>query len=88
MDTLPKSYLAESERQREGLTKNSLYLMESMAAGQAGDEETAWKWLSYASLPAHTLRRLKNNHGPGFIRKMGLRTETADIEYGKGWLDE
>ncbi|MDO5679609.1 MAG: hypothetical protein Q4G54_04720 [Pelistega sp.] len=88
MDTLPKSYLSETERQREGLTQNSIYLMESLAAGKAGDEQTAWQWLRYAIIPAYALKGLKARRGADFIRQKGLRTETADIEYGEGWLDE
>ncbi|MDO5680341.1 MAG: hypothetical protein Q4G54_08445 [Pelistega sp.] len=86
MDTLPRSYLSESER--EGLTQNGIYLAESMAAGDAGDEETAWRWLSYAVIPAYALKSVKMRRGADFIRQKGLRTETADAEYGEGWLDE
>ena len=85
MNAMPKSYLPESER--AGLTQNAIYVCESLAAGEAGDEETAWKWLSYATLPAHALKTLKTNQGADFIRKMGLRTETAEAAYGKNWLD-
>ncbi|MDO5678978.1 MAG: hypothetical protein Q4G54_01510 [Pelistega sp.] len=85
-ETLPKSYLADSER--EGLTQNGIYLAESMAAGDAGDEETAWQWLSYAVVPAHALKSLKTLRGAEFIREKGLRTETAQAEYGENWLDE
>lgn len=38
MDNLPKSYLADFER--EGLTQNGIYLAESISAGNPGDEES------------------------------------------------
>ena len=57
MDNLPKSYLADFER--EGLTQNGIYLAESISAGNPGDEETAWQWLSYVVVPAHALKSLK-----------------------------
>ena len=40
MDNLPKSYLADFER--EGLTQNGIYLAESISAGNPGDEESQY----------------------------------------------
>lgn len=85
MKDMPRSYLAEARR--EGLTQNGIYLAESMAASKAGDRETAWAWLKYAELPAYTLMSMKKSQGADFIRKMGLRTETAEAQYGKNWLE-
>jgi hypothetical protein len=82
---MPKSYLPDAER--EGLTQNGIYLAESQAAGEAGDEETAWAWLKYAELPAYALMTMKVNLGADFIREKGLRTETAEARYGKNWLE-
>jgi len=85
----PKSYLPEDERaelMREG-GMNLVCAAESSEAGKAGDEETAWAWLSLAEMPAHTLLRLKRTQGAGFIREMGLNTTSADAAYGAGWLD-
>lgn len=85
MHAMPKSYLPDAER--EGLTQNGIYLAESQAAGEAGDEETAWAWLKYAELPAYALMTMKVNLGADFIREKGLRTETAEARYGKNWLE-
>jgi hypothetical protein len=76
-----------TEADREGLTQNGIYLAESVAAGEAGDEDAAWAWLALADLPAYTLMSCKDNLGADFIREKGLRTESADAEYGPGWLD-
>jgi hypothetical protein len=48
MNEMPKSYLPDTER--EGLMQNGIYLAESQAAGEAGDEETAWAWLSFLTM--------------------------------------
>ncbi|MDR2164202.1 MAG: hypothetical protein LBO79_00910 [Zoogloeaceae bacterium] len=82
---LPKSYLPVEER--EGLTQNGIYLAEAMAAGEAGDEDTSWKWLALADLPAYSLMSCKKNLGADFVREKGLNTAPADAEYGPGWLD-
>jgi len=85
----PRSYLSDEEKDallREG-SMNSVYLAESQEAGEAGDEDTAWAWLSMAELPAHSLMHLKRQYGAGFIRKMGFNTAKADAQYGMGWLD-
>jgi hypothetical protein len=85
----PRSYLPPEEREallREG-GMDLVYLAESQEAGHAGDEETAWAWLSLAALPAHTLMGLKNRRGVQFIRDKRLNTASADTAYGAGWLD-
>jgi len=87
--TNPKSYLPAEEREallREG-GMNLVYLAESQEAGQAGDEDTAWAWLSKAELASYSLKRLKKHYGPQFIREMGFNTRKADEAYGAGWLD-
>ncbi|WP_245406996.1 hypothetical protein [Bartonella sp. 1-1C] len=65
-----------------------MYLAESDAADHAGDDETAWEWLSMADLPAHTLLFLKSQNGAQFIRDMEFSTKSADKEYGADWLDK
>lgn len=82
---MPKSYL--SEERKQGLSQNALYAAESGAARRAGDEETAWAWLCLAEIPAHALLALKRVEGANYIRKVGLRTDTAEKAYGKDWLD-
>lgn len=82
---MPKSYL--SEERKKGLSQNALYLAESQAADDAGDVETSWAWLRMAELPAHALLAAKRVNGADWIRKHGLRTETAEKAYGKDWLD-
>lgn len=81
----PKSYL--SEKDREGLTENGIFLAESEAADDAGDEEAAWAWLALAEFPAPALLALKRVEGAEYIRRLGLRTETAERAYGTDWLD-
>jgi hypothetical protein len=82
---MPKSYMTDADR--EGLSQNAIYLSESLAAGEAGDEETSWQWLALAELPAYSLASCKANLGADFIREKGLNTAPADKAYGPGWLD-
>ncbi|PKP67746.1 MAG: hypothetical protein CVT83_07885 [Alphaproteobacteria bacterium HGW-Alphaproteobacteria-5] len=85
----PKSYLPVKEREallREG-GMNLVYLAESQEAGRAGDEDTAWAWLSFAELSAQTLLSLKRRTSGQFIREKNLRTTRADAAYGPGWMD-
>ena len=90
MEMLPKSYISDDKRQEmtQGLTQNGIYLVESQAAGNAGDEDTAWEWMRYVKIPAPALKTMKTNLGADFIRRKGLRTETAEAMYGKNWLNE
>ena len=86
----PKSYLTDAERERlraEGMTENGIYLVESGAAGQSGDDDASWAWLARARLPAHSLRFLRWELGSDFIKEKGFDTTLADKEFGKGWLD-
>jgi hypothetical protein len=86
----PKSYLPSEEREallREG-GMNLVYLAESGAAGDAGDEEASWAWLRYADLPPYALKTLKNNMGADFVRKQNfLCIGEANRVYGENWLD-
>ncbi len=66
---------------------NCILLAESQAADEAGDEEASWEWLALAELPAHALLAAKRSNGADWIRRHGLRTETAEAVYGKDWLD-
>ncbi|MDR1936009.1 MAG: hypothetical protein LBS49_10630 [Candidatus Accumulibacter sp.] len=87
MNKIPKSYLADAER--EGLTQSEIYLAESQAAGDAGDEETAWAWLRYADLPAYSLMTMKRVLGADFVREQNfLCIGEANRAYGENWLDE
>jgi hypothetical protein len=86
---MPKSYLPSEEREalmREG-GMDLVYLSESQEAGRAGDEDTAWAWLSLADLEPQTLMSLKKRTSGQFIREKKLRTTRADEVYGPGWLD-
>ena len=88
-ENLPKRYLPQEEREeleRQGKIK-LLYLSESLAAGEAGDEETAWAWMRCVDLSATTLLSLKRRTSAQFIRDKGLRTDAADAAYGPDWLD-
>ena len=80
-----KSYLKDEEK--IGLDDNCILLAESAAADEAGDEETSWEWLALAELPAHALLAAKRSNGADWVRRHGLRTETAEAAYGKDWLD-
>ncbi|MFA7429907.1 MAG: hypothetical protein WCZ23_07100 [Rhodospirillaceae bacterium] len=82
---MPKSYLTEDEK--IGMSENAIYLMESVAADEAGDAEAAWEWLQQAELPAHALLAAKRANGSHWIKKRGLKTEAAEKAYGKDWLD-
>ena len=82
---MPKSYLSDEEK--IGLPQNGIYIAESMAADKAGDEQAAWEWLAMAEIPADALLSAKRRNGADWIRKHGLRTETAEKEYGKDWLE-
>jgi hypothetical protein len=78
--------MTEAKRQRY-MNENSRYLGEALAAHIANDMDASWKWLALANLPAHSLMSCKVNLGADFIREKGLKTNTADAEYGPGWLD-
>ncbi len=80
-----KSYLKDEEK--AGLDENCILLAESQAADEAGDVATAWAWLQLAELPAPALLAAKRTNGAEWIRRHGLRTETAEAAYGKDWLD-
>ncbi|WP_211248252.1 hypothetical protein [Brackiella oedipodis] len=91
MNTKPKSYMPEEERQRllaSGVTESVLCVNESRFATKASDNEAAWRWLALADLPAYALRYLKKENGADFIRSYGFDTTPADKEYGPNWLDE
>jgi len=83
---LPKSYATPS--QLEGLSQDAIYVVESMAAEDAGDEEASDQWLALAEIPAYALMACKKNGGADYIRSKGLNTADADRVYGPGWLDE
>lgn len=85
----PKSYLPEEKRNaliKEG-NMDFLYINESMSAGDAGDEDTAWAWLAQGKMPAKVLLAIKWTLGADFIREHGLKTDLADEAYGPGWLE-
>lgn len=82
---MPKSYLKPEER--EGLSENAVYLFEASAATDADDMETSWEWLKKAEIPAHTLLAYKRTKGAAWIREKGFKTDTAEKEYGRDWLD-
>jgi hypothetical protein len=83
---MPKSYLSEEEK--IGLDHDCLCAAESQAADDAGDEDTAWEWLRLAEIPAYALMAAKQRNGADWIKKMGLRTETAEKAYGPNWLEK
>lgn len=85
MSDLPRSYA--TPEQLEGLSYNSTCVIEAIAASEAGDEETCWKWFALAEIPAYALMACKKNKGANFIRSKGLNTADADRVYGPGWLD-
>jgi hypothetical protein len=87
---IPKSYLPPEKREallHTSASANSLYLSESDAADDAGDEEAAWAWLSLVEWPAQSLMRLKRRTSAQFIRDKKFNTAKADEVYGPGWLD-
>ncbi|WP_028357632.1 hypothetical protein [Brackiella oedipodis] len=91
MNTKPKSYMTEEERQYQlagGMSERALNLVESDYADKAGDEEAAWQWLALANIPAYALRYLKKQCGADFIRSYGFDTTPSDKEYGPNWLNE
>lgn len=90
MSAPPKSYLPQEER--DGLLREGgmdlVYLSESLEAGKAGDEDTAWAWMSLVELSAESLMGLKMRTSAQFIRDMNLNTTKADQAYGPDWLDQ
>jgi hypothetical protein len=84
MDKLPKSYLPEEEKQ--GLTRNEVYLAEADAANEAGDMESSWAWLRLADLPAYALKTLKDIMGADFVLEKGFPLGKANKAYGDNWL--
>jgi hypothetical protein len=43
--------------------------------------------MKFAEIPAYALMSLKKRRGVDFILGKELRTETAEAEYGKDWLE-
>jgi len=87
----PKSYVSDEERQqfiREGCTQDFIYGVEGSRAGAAGDEDSAWTWMSMIELQAPSLLYLKKQYGPDFLREWGFNTKQADQTYGPDWLDK
>lgn len=76
-----------TDEQRKHLTPNQRILEQVWAAEERGDKETARELRKQLVIPAETLMALKKTAGADWIRKRGLRTETADEKYGPGWLD-
>ncbi len=87
---MPKSYLAEAEREamRVGGTDNAVLILEAQAARRAGDLDTALEWFAIAELPTSVLKSFKRWYGSDFIREKGFNTSEADKELGKNWLNE
>jgi hypothetical protein len=75
------------ELRRGGVSENSIYLEESRAADNAGDNDTAWEWLRFADIPAHSLLTLKHTFGAAWVRKRGLNLAPAESIYGSNWLE-
>lgn len=89
--TYPKSYLTEAqleELRRSTLSQNMIYIVESEAADVAGDNDTAWAWLCFATIPAYTLMALKKSRGADYVRNLNLDLSPAEAAYGTNWLDE
>ena len=82
MNEMPKSYLPNSER--EGLSQELIYMQESNAAADAGDDEAAWAWLRQLELPELALRSLRARAGADFVRAVGL-ADQAERTLGKNW---
>ncbi|MDR0787354.1 MAG: hypothetical protein LBG44_05755 [Gemmatimonadota bacterium] len=88
--TFPKSYMTDAEREamrQSGLSENSIFGAESEAADEAGDNDTAWKWLGLATLPAYYLLGLKHSSGADYVRSRGLNLAPAVEAYGADWLE-
>lgn len=81
----PKSYLTDADR--EGLEGNTLYLAESDAADDAGDEGAAEAWMRKCQLPASALLFLKMSRGADHLRDGGYDLSAAEKRFGKDWLD-
>lgn len=69
------------------LTPNGQLLHRVGEAIERGDDEAAWELRKQIVYPAEALLAAKRNMGADWIRKRGLKTETAEAEYGKDWLD-
>ena len=89
METMPKSYLTDQEREDMkvgGISPNGIYAVEASAACKADDMDAAWEWMSFTKIPAHMLKTLKTVMGADFILEKKLKTEHAEVAYGKDWL--
>jgi hypothetical protein len=82
---MPKSYLTDAER--EGLSQEIIYMRESNAAADAGDDEAAWAWMRLIEWPELALRSLKARAGAAFVRKVGMAGQ-AEKTFGKNWLEQ
>ncbi len=69
------------------LSPNGQLLHRLSEAMRRGDEVAASELRRKVVFPAEALLAAKRNMGADWIRKEGLRTETAEAMYGKDWLD-
>lgn len=59
-----------------------------LEAMESNDHATASLLLQQLIIPAGALMGAKKTQGAQWIRDRKLRTETAEKEYGPGWLDQ
>jgi hypothetical protein len=67
---MPEEEIANMRK--EGITQNDLYVFESQAADEAGDEDTSWAWLALAELPEACKDILKSGCSMEFLKAKGF----------------
>jgi hypothetical protein len=67
---LPRSYMPEEDK--IGMTQNAIYLCESQAADDAGDDDASWAWLALAKMPESAKHALRIGCGEAFLKAKGF----------------
>lgn len=78
------NYTPEEYAQLDEQTK---LLVDITEASMRGEDELSWALTKKLIIPAETLMAAKLANGADWIRHRGLRTETAEVKYGKDWLE-
>ncbi|MBS4047918.1 MAG: hypothetical protein ACK4FJ_17020 [Ferrovibrio sp.] len=76
-----------SETDLNRFARNDELLPLVLDAARRGDEAEEDRLMRQMIYPAESLLWLKDFLGADQVRAMGLRTDEADRQFGKGWLD-
>ena len=76
-----------TDAEKARMRPNTRILAEIHEAYDRGDDAAADELRKQLEIPAEALMAAKQSRGAEWLRKQGLRMETAERKYGKDWLD-